>query len=186
MEGSTQALGAILEQAFSPPRKQTLIEIDREYREIVREIEYAGELTEENEVALRDRETALCLKVDGYGVINNRLEQEAEYWKAMKQHCEKAEKTFTNAQKRLKERMKYVLRAHPDRSLQGDIFRFYLKKSQDSLIIDEELVPKEFKTVKIQLVPDRDAIEKELKLGRPVPGAQLRTDNVSLCTGKPQ
>lgn len=167
--------------------KRSLIDIDSDYRQIVREIEaVGGELTPESEKAFDELALALCQKVDAYFVVTQRLEQECAYWKAQSDHCRQAERVFINAALKLKERMKYVLGAHPDKSLQGDISRFFLVKGRDTLILDEETVPREYKTAKIELVVDRDKVEADLKMGIKVPGAALKTENYSLRQGRPK
>lgn len=167
--------------------KANLVELDRNYRHVMDMIIGAGgELTPESEAALDQTFAALCTKVDGYGVICERLKMEMELWKHHKEQCSQAEKVYGNALQRLRDRMKYVLQAQPDRSLEGELFRFFLAKAKDSVVIEEEALPQKYKTVRMILEPNKELIEAQLRVGTAIPGAKLKTDNVTLRTGKPK
>lgn len=165
----------------------TLVDIDREYRAIVAQIEAAGgELTPESEAELERIMALLCQKADGYGIVMHRLESEANFWKMQKDRCAKAQKIFENESDRLKERMKYVLKDHPEKSIQGALFRFTLVKGQDTLSLKEDILPNEFKVAQMSLVPDKQKILALLKEGAEIPGAALKTDNYALKPGRPK
>ena len=174
---------------WSPVEKSqesTLVSLDRDCREIIQAIVGAhGELTPETEILLEKKELALCEKTDSYGFVIDRLEAEAELWKQRKEECAQVERVIKNAQVRLKERMKFVLSQRPEKSLQGDVFRFSLIKAKDVLVLDEDLIPSTYKKARVVVEPDRDKIESELKSGKQIPGAAFR-ENFSLRKGMPK
>ena len=135
--------------------------------------------------ALEAAEVALCHKADNYSFVIDRLESEVGVWKNREAQCISARKSFQRAQERLKERMKYVLMGQPEKSLQGDLARFFLAKAAPRLELNEAEIADSFKTVKISTVPDREKIEAALKTGTVVPGAVL-VENFSLRQGKPR
>lgn len=168
-------------------KQQTLVDIDREYRAVVDEIEAAGgELTPQTELAFQEKLDLLCAKTDAYGFVHGRLESEIEFWKQNKEHCANAEKVFKRGLESLRERMKFVLGAHPDKSLQGAVFRFFLTKGVDSLELVEALIPREYMKAQVILVPDRSMIERAIREGKEISGAKLKTDNSSLRKGRPK
>jgi len=164
----------------------TLIDLDKEYRHVVAAIENYPEDSEEGKAYLAEVALSLCEKVDGYLVVSERLEAGKLFWKSQKDHCAKAEKVLTNALQSLKERMKFVLSNHPEKSLQGNIARFYLSKGGDTLILDDTKIPNEYKITKIETVPDKEKIERDLRDGKIIPGAALKQDNYRLLTGRPK
>ena len=166
--------------------KKTLVDLDRDQRMLLDAIE-AGEFTSEEGKELLDKAcTDLCEKCDSYGIIEARLKAAAAFWKEQKESCYQAEKTFSNAVERLRERMRYVLAGRPDQMLQGQFYRYFLSPSKDTLVIDEDKLPNEFKITHVELIPDKALIEKELKAGKEISGACLKTGNTSLRSGKPK
>lgn len=170
-----------------PEPKTTLVALDAEYKATVAEIiALGGELTPENELRLAEIETALCAKTDSYGIVQSRLEKEAEYWKEQETHCRQARQSVEHVLARLKDRMRLVLSGNPDKSLQGDLYRFFLAKRAPTVEIVADAVPDEFKTTRIEILPDREKIEEALRAGKEVPGCKLNTDVWSLRMGKPK
>lgn len=166
--------------------KKTLVDLERESRDVVAQItSMGGELTPEMEQALEAAELALCHKVDSYSVVLARLEAEEFFWKAQEQKCAAARKAYQSSQARLRDRMRYVLMGNPDKALQGELSRFFLSRTAPKLEINEAELADTFKKTKIQIVPDTDKIEAELKAGRIVPGAVL-VENFSLREGRPK
>lgn len=165
--------------------KKTLVELDEECRDLVARISAGPEEVSSEDLAhLEAAEFALCLKVDAYSMVLARLESEEMFWKAQQDRCNSAVKAFRTAQVRLKERMKYVLMQKPEKSLQGDLSRFFLAKAAPRLEINEAELSDAFKKTRIEIIADRDKIEATLKEGKVVPGAVF-VENVSLREGRP-
>lgn len=165
---------------------KTLVDLDRECRDLVAQISAGSEdVSPEALATLEAVEVALCQKVDNYSFVIDLLESEAELWKKRESQCNSARKSFQRSQERLKERMKYVLMGQPDKSLQGEMARFFLAKAAPKVEINDAELPDSYKTVKIQTVPDRDKIDADLKAGKIVPGAVM-VENFSLREGRPK
>jgi len=167
-------------------RTLTLLDLERQYQGVVREIQEAhGELTEESEKRFDETCKMLCEKVDGYFVVSQRLEVEMDLWKTRKEGCEAVERSYRNALARLKERLRYVLETRDDKTLQGEFVRYSLAKARHSLVLNDLELPREYKKIRIVIEPDKEKIEADLKLGKKIPGAALK-DNFSVRTGKPK
>lgn len=174
-------------QESSSPVKPTLVSLNNDSQGLLYELTaMGGELTPEFEKRQEEIALALCEKVDGYGFIIERIESEIEFWKLQATKVANVKRVFENAKKRLEERMKFVLRQRPDEQLQGELYRFYLKKSKDRLDIDEDLLPDTFKITELKLVPDREKIEAAIAAKQEVPGVRVVTDNKALCQGSPK
>ena len=169
------------------PQRASLVSLNSEYQSVAAELVSAGgEFTPESEKRLDAAITALCQKADGYGIIQEQLESQAEFWKMQKDKCAQAEKVFTGTIKNMKDRMKFVLRQFPGEALQGEFYRFFLTKSADTLQINSEELPPQFMTTEIKTVPDRDKIEAALARGETVPGVSKIVDNKALRVGRPK
>ena len=81
--------------------------------------------------------------------------------------------------------MRIVLGGMPDKSIQGEYYRFFLAKAKDKVTIDEAVLPKEFFKAKVTYVVDRDRIDAELAQGKTVPGVVV-APNTSLRSGRPK
>lgn len=174
------------QQSSDDSESLSLIQLDANYQKIAAElIEAGGELTPESEAALDKAVTALCEKTDAYGVVSDRLDNQAAYWKMQKDMCAKAQKTCENAIERLRERMRFILKDHPDKSLQGKIYRYFLAKSADKIEVDDNLLPGRFKTTQVSVTPNLALIKEELKKGVTIPGVTV-TPSTALRTGRPK
>jgi hypothetical protein len=175
-------------ESSSPENQPTLLSLNAEYQNVLFEItEAGGELTTETEARLDATVLALCQKADAYGIVSDRLKHEAAFWKAQKDKCAHAQKVFENALERLKERMKFVLKALPGEALEGQLYRFSLKKGQPKIEINMELLPKELQFTETTIVtkPSMDKIEALLKEGKTVPGVTV-TETKALMPGRPK
>ena len=132
-----------------------------------------GEVTPEIESMLAHLEIALPEKVDGYHHILSRLEAEMEYFKAKADELYAASKVISNARDRIKEHIKFKMQEQGLSSLEGLDFKFTLSKSKPKVVVQEELIPKEYTREVTEIKIDKDRISEDLKLGIPVPGAHL-------------
>lgn len=176
------------QQSSEPETKPTsLVALNSEFQSIANELTAAGgELTEDSEKRLDAVVTALCEKADGYGVVQDQLEHQAEYWKYQKTTCHDAEKAIRNGIQRLKDRMKFVLRTVPGECLQGELYRFFLTHSADTLEIDAQALPPSWMKTEIKVVPDRERIEEAISKGETIPGVTRIVDNKALRVGRPK
>lgn len=136
-------------------------------------LESGGELTPEIESALTINEKELGLKVDSYAIFVDRLEYEAGYFKAKAKELQAAAKVLENAQERLKENLKNAMRALKQDEIKGQDYKFKLSRSRPKLILDEKVLPGDFKTQVVSYEPDKDKIQDAINAGLEVPGAKI-------------
>ena len=136
-------------------------------------IEAGGEMTPEIEAMLTVKEVNLPDKVDNYEAMLGRLELIEGLYKDRAKRFASAAKSLGNAQDVLKERLKAAMKELGVNELLGHDIRFKLSSSKPKLVIlDEKLIPKEYK---VQVIIDelqKDRLTEDLKIGT-VPGASL-------------
>lgn len=166
---------------------KTLVSLNSEYQAVAMElVEAGGELTPESEKRLDEAITALCEKTDGYGAVLDRLDTEEQFWKFQQEKCRQARGAIGNVIERLRDRMKFVLLQRKDRALQGSLYRYALRKSRDTYVVNENELPPEYKISEIRLYADKEKIDADLKAGKTIPGVTVSTDNVALIQGRPK
>ena len=136
-------------------------------------IESGGELDPVTEAALTVNEKELALKVDAYAVIMDRFKFEADFYKAKAKEMQAHAKAIENAAERLKNNLKFALKTLGQSEVSGIEYRFKLTNSKPKLLIDEALLPDEFKTQVVSYEPDKDKIHDALNSGLTVKGCAL-------------
>lgn len=136
-------------------------------------IDNDGLLLEEIEKSLTENMSALPAKVDGCQAVIERLENEAEYWKAKSQEFANVAKSFENARERLREYIKTTMIANNIEEILGNDTRFALQHSKPKLVLNELLVPDVYKREAVTIIIDKEQIASDLKLGLKVEGAHL-------------
>ena len=101
--------------------------------------ENGGELTPELESALTETETSLKAKTDGYGALIRKFDSAASSIDAEIKRLQALKKTASNASERLKERVKYAMQTSGMSKLDGQLTRFFLRKSEKT-ITDEQAI----------------------------------------------
>jgi hypothetical protein len=140
-----------------------------------------GELTPDLEIALKESTEALSLKIDRIKHLIDFLKSDSETLKSKGDEFIHASRVSTNAIESLKKFVKSVMRDFHTQVLEGEEYRFYLKRSIPKLIIeDETLIPKEFYKIIQNVTPDHERIRQELALGNLVPGCRLE-ETKALC-----
>lgn len=136
-------------------------------------IESAGEMTPELETALAITEENMREKVDNYAYYIDHLESRAEYFKSIEANARAARQIFENQKERLRERLKFAMANLNRTDLEGDDFRYKLSPTKPRLVIDEKVLPDQYKVVTVTQVPDKDAIQKDLILGMKIEGCHF-------------
>lgn len=139
-------------------------------------IEANGELGEELEERISVATIMLEQKSDAYAAILARCESiDAEY-SAQADLLKNVARGAVQLAKRLKDNLKEAMRQLDVVDLAGERVRFRLQNSKPKTIVfDEALLPLDFKTRVVSLVPDLDKISKAIAEGVDVPGARLET-----------
>lgn len=137
-------------------------------------IESGGELSDELENALGQIDQQLEIKVDKYSGLMEWLAHDAEMFSVKAESYAKIAKSLTSVRQRIKDRIKDLMVKSGQTELLGAEVRFKLSMAQPSLVLTESLDPAYLMEVK-ELIPDKERIKKDLKDGKLVMGAELKT-----------
>lgn len=144
-----------------------------EMSEIIAQLtENGGELSEVLEQAFDCTGQELQLKADRYAFFMERLDAEADFWKAKADAYSKVAKSCKTLKERLKENIKGAMHMLGTDEIEGGEYRFKLSRLAPKLVIQEELLPDNFKMVVTETVPDKEKIKAELEIGTEIPGAK--------------
>lgn len=153
--------------------KNTLYSIKNEYLEIVNEIEeLEGELTPELEYKLKINKSDLNNKAIAYHSVilnkeafNTTVDNEIKRLQGLK-------KQNNNVIDKLKNSLVSAIELYGDFTIGTNTFS--LRKSERVEVEDVNLLPKEFKTVKVTEQADKVEIKKALKLGQEIKNCYIR------------
>ena len=153
--------------------KNTLYSIKNEYLELVNEIEeLEGELTPELEYKLKINQSELSNKTIAYHSVilskeafNTTIDNEIKRLQSLK-------KQNNNVIDRLKNSLVSAIELYGDIKIGTNTFS--LRKSERVEVKDVNLLPKEFKTVKVTEQANKVEIKKALKLGQKIKNVYLR------------
>ena len=163
------------------PQNNSLVALVQESSDIIQAlVDAGGELTPELEMALRDIDAKVPVKVDRMNWVIDRLGFEAEFWRLKADEMKKVAKGHENAEQFLRQLVKDLMINHGITSLEGNESRFLLKNREPELIITCEAseLPPEF--VDEELVVTHKINKKKIKeflLANPdkaIPGVELR------------
>lgn len=158
----------------------TLYGITAELNAILAQLEELdGEITPELEQALAINEGQFLQKAEDYGHAILNLKAMATAAKAEKERLASLQKFYENAQKRLTDALTTAMQAFGHDKVENGTLRLSLRRTTATEVDDLEQVPQEYKTTKVEVVPDKTAIKKAIQSGEAVPGAHL-VENVSL------
>jgi hypothetical protein len=154
--------------------KSTLVDLAREALELTQTIiESGGEITSEIEERVEANELRIADKVDAYSFIEERLDAEAQYWDRKAKAFANIARGFKGARERLLARIKFFMGEMQLKEVQGHDYRFVLAGSMPRLVVNEALLPAEYKMQVTQVIPDKERIREALLLGANIPGAYL-------------
>jgi hypothetical protein len=133
-----------------------------------------GEIDPEQERSLIALEGALVAKADACAFVLDKLDAEAQFYKAQAERLLKFSQTCQNARESLKTRITEAVKLSPNKYIQGDLISFQLKKNPPSLIVhDESKIPEQFIETVVTRKVDKTAIKSALKLGEKIDGVEL-------------
>lgn len=138
-----------------------------------------GEITPEVEQALSITEEQFAAKSEDYGHAILNLKAMAAAAKAEKDRLYKLQKFYENAAERLSSALCSAMDVLDHPSVETPSVRLFLRRTVATEIEDATLVPKDYKTVKVEEVVNKTAVKEAIKSGKEVPGAKL-IENVSL------
>lgn len=136
-------------------------------------IECGGEISAELEIKLTELNLDYAESIDATAIMLRRLEGASDYWRERAQNAANVASGLTKAHERLKSHVKQIMSMSEKHELVGRETRYVLSRAKPRLVIDENLLPKEFLAEKITLIPDKANIEKRLELGHEIAGARF-------------
>ena len=152
--------------------KNTLYDIKQEYLELIQEVEeMEGELTPETEYKLNINQSELQNKAVAYhsyilskDSFNMQIDSEIKRLQALK-------KKNNNVIENLKSRLIGAIQTFGEFTVGTNTFG--LRKSERVEIEDVNLLPKEYKTIKVTEQADKISIKKALKEGKQIENAYI-------------
>ena len=152
--------------------KTTLYDIKQEYLELINEVEeLEGEITQEMEYKLKINETDLQNKAIAYHSVilskdsfNMQIDSEIKRLQALK----KRNNSLIN---NLKDRLVGAIQMFGEFTVGTNTFG--LRKSERVEVEDVNLLPKEYKTIKVTEQANKTEIKKALKLGKQIENAYI-------------
>lgn len=148
-----------------------LLRMDQELEEKL--IESGGELTEETEKAQLALEISLPQKIDSYYRVMKHLESSEEYFKARAEEFHVQAVQLKNARDRLKRNIKFIMEENRINQLSGNDYSFKLTNAKPKMIIQDELVPDEYKQEIKMIEIDKDKIYEDLSKEMVIPGCRF-------------
>lgn len=136
-------------------------------------IQSEGQLTPEIEALLVINSEMLPAKIDNYSLVLERFDSLAEYYSKRAKFFSQISKQCEAVQERLKENIKTAMKTLETDEIKGHDIRFKLQRTKPSVVIvDEKLIPKEYKKEIITYQIEKERLKSDLEIGV-VPGAKL-------------
>tara|TARA_R110000868_G_scaffold208033_3_gene457240 strand:- start:418 stop:912 length:495 start_codon:yes stop_codon:yes gene_type:complete len=152
----------------------SIFNIGNELQTIINQIiESGGEVNEETENALIIKEGELQNKSQSYGYLIKSMEYDVNTIDSEINRLEGLKRVRNNTIKRLKTVLSDSMQQFEVEELKTATLKINFRKSQTVEILDEDLIPKEFKTVKVTTSISKAEIKKAIKNGELVVGADL-------------
>jgi len=154
-----------------------LFQITNEMQSIMNElIENGGELTPELESMLMITESQLKEKAVNYAMVIRSMDYETNVIDEEIKRLQALKKTRQNAIERLKSALTNAMQQCDMDAIETPTNKISFRKSQSLEILDETLVPKQYKTQVITTKIDKNAIKQDIKNGITVHGVELLTN----------
>lgn len=155
-------------------KKKSLALLAEEKSNIERILEESGgELTPEIEEQLNELDLQTAHKLDGYYAFMERCKSVGELMEARAVELQKIANGHFNLAERLKKGIMFAMSTMGVQEIVGNMKRAKLSPTKGRLVIDEKLLPEEFKIQVTTMVPDKERIREKLELFEEVPGAKI-------------
>lgn len=159
---------------------KSLVAVAAEMGEILNQLaENGGELSEVLEQAFDLTGEQLVEKADKYALFMERLDNEADFWKAKADSYAKVSKSCKALKERLNNNIKVAMQLMQTDEVCGSETRFKLSRLAPKLVIDEVTLPQTWKMQVTEWVVDKAKIKEAVELGTEIPGV-AQEDSYSL------
>lgn len=112
-------------------------------------------------------------KIEGYCQVIKELQGDFEKFKAESDRLTARMKTTKNGIDRMKNSLLAFLKASGQDKVKAGTFAVSIGKSKQTNILDEALIPNEYKTVETVIKIDKNAIKSDINNGVKVAGAEI-------------
>ena len=154
-----------------------LFQITNEMQSIMNElIENGGELTPQLQSMLTITESQLKEKAVNYAMVIRSMDYETNVIDEEIKRLQGLKKSRQNAMERLKSVLTNAMEQCDMDAIETPTNKISFRKSQSLQILDETLVPKQYKTQVITTKIDKNAIKQDMKNGITVDGVELITN----------
>lgn len=151
---------------------KTLFEITQEVIELASLLE-DGELTPELEDRLAITREELDSKAENYVKVIRSVEGDISVIDAEIKRLQEIKNAKTNVVGRMKESLSTAMTAFRVDKIETALMKLFFRKSESVEILDETLVPEQYKLSRVVVNPDKILIKKIIKSGEDVPGCEI-------------
>lgn len=151
---------------------KTLFEITQEVIELASLLE-DGELTTELEDRLAITREELENKAENYVKVIRSVEGDISVIDAEIKRLQEIKKAKANVVDRMKEALSTAMTAFRVDKIETSLMKLFFRKSESVEILDETLVPEQYKLSRVVVNPDKILIKKLIKSGESVPGVEV-------------
>ena len=149
---------------------KTLFEITQEVQELASLLE-EGELTPELEQQLAITRDELGAKSENYVKVIRQVEGDISAIDAEIKRLKEIRDGKSKVVDRMKEALSTAMTAFRVDKIETSLMKLFFRKSESVEIVDEKLIPEEYKLSRVVVNPDKILIKKLIKSGEEVPGA---------------
>jgi len=119
---------------------------------------------------------AIEVKAEACAWMMKQMESESEAFDKLAKHFAAKAKYRSNAASRLKDYIAYCLMGN---TLKTKSFSFGWRKSVSVEVLDEGLIPEQYKRIKTVIEPEKKLIKQDIEAGATIPGVCLK-ENMNL------
>lgn len=151
---------------------KTLFEITQEVIELASLLE-EGEFTPELEQQLAITRDELENKAENYVKVIRQVEGDISVIDAEIKRLQAIKEGKSKVVNRMKEALSTAMTAFKVDKIETALMKLFFRKSESVEILDESLVPEQYKLSRVVVNPDKILIKKLIKSGESVPGAEV-------------
>lgn len=156
--------------------KQSLYQIEKEYRELAAElIENGGEVTEEQEKALQITQEQLQTKGVGYGYVIKSIKNDVSIIDSEIKRLQGLKKTRLNVIERHKKALSNAMNVFEVDEIETPLIKINFRKSTSVKVIDVDELPDNCVIIERKPIPKTE-IKNKIESGEEINGAELVTN----------
>lgn len=151
---------------------KTLFEITQEVIELASLLE-EGDLTPELEAQLAITREELDSKAENYVKVIRQVEGDISVIDAEIKRLQAIKEGKGKVVNRMKEALSTAMTVFKVDKIETSLMKLSFRKSESVEILDENLIPEQYKISRVVINPDKILIKKLIKSGESVPGAEV-------------